>query len=57
MVVVNTSQFAIPPGQPALVTATVSCTVSLANLSLPGLPGTARLQATFTSPLDIYRSR
>src|SRR5215469_7967038 len=57
VVAVDTSQFAIPPGEPAFVTAIVSCTVSLANLALPGLPGTARLQATFTSPLDIYRSR
>jgi len=56
-VVVDTSQFSIPPGLPAAVTATVTCTVSLASLALPGLPGTARLQATFTSPLDIYRSR
>ena len=57
IVVVDTSQFAIPPGQPATVTATVSCTVSLASLALPGLPGSARLHASFTSPLDIYRSR
>jgi Flp pilus assembly protein TadG len=56
-VVVNTSQFSIPPGQPAAVTATVTCMVPLADLALPGLPGTARLQGTFTSPLDIYRSR
>jgi hypothetical protein len=57
VVAVDTSQFAIRPGEPASVTAIVNCTVSLANLALPGLPGTARLQATFTSPLDIYRSR
>jgi Flp pilus assembly protein TadG len=57
VVVVNTGQFAIPPGEPATVTATVSCTVSLSSLALPGLPGSARLQASFTSPLDIYRSR
>ncbi len=57
VVAVNTSQFAIAPGQPATVTASVSCTVPLANLALPGLPGSARLQARFTSPLDIYRSR
>jgi Flp pilus assembly protein TadG len=56
-VLVNTSQFSIPPGQPAAVTATVTCTVSLADLALPGLPGSARLQGTFSSPLDIYRSR
>jgi Flp pilus assembly protein TadG len=56
-VVVDASQFSIPAGEPAAVTATVTCTVSLTRLALPGLPGTARLQATFTSPLDIYRSR
>jgi Flp pilus assembly protein TadG len=56
-VVVNTSQFSIPPGQAATVSATVTCTVPLASLALPGLPGSARLQASFTSPLDIYRSR
>lgn len=57
VVLVDTSQFATPPGEPATVTATVSCTVSLSSLALPGLPGSARLQASFTSPLDIYRSR
>jgi Flp pilus assembly protein TadG len=56
-VAVNTGQFAIPPGQPASVTATVSCTVPLANLALPGLPGAVTLRARFTSPLDVYRSR
>ncbi len=58
VVVINTAQFSsVPPGQPATVTATVSCTVSLADLALPGLPGSAHLRASFTSPLDIYRSR
>ena len=57
-VVINTRQFSsVPVGQPATVSATVTCTVSLADLALPGLPGTAALQASFTSPLDIYRSR
>lgn len=56
-VVTDISQFAIPPGHPATVTASVSCTVSLSDLTVPGLPGSVRLQATFTSPLDIYRSR
>ena len=57
VVVIDTSQFAIPPGEPATATATVSCTVSLSSLALPGLPGTAHLRASFTSPLDIYRAR
>jgi Flp pilus assembly protein TadG len=57
-VVIDTSQFtSVPVGLPAAVTAVVSCAVPLANLALPGLPGTARLSASFTSPLDIYRSR
>lgn len=56
-VVTDTSQFAVPPGHPATVTASVSCAVSLCDLTVPGLPGSVRLQATFTSPLDIYRSR
>jgi Flp pilus assembly protein TadG len=57
VIVIDTSQFATAPGQPATVMASVSCTVSLANLALPGLPGSAHLRASFTSPLDIYRSR
>jgi Flp pilus assembly protein TadG len=57
-IVIDTSQFAsVPVGQPAAVTAVVGCAVPLANLALPGLPGTARLSATYTSPLDTYRSR
>jgi Flp pilus assembly protein TadG len=57
-VMISTGQFSsIPVGQPASVSATVSCTVSLANLALPGLPGSERLRASFVSPLDIYRSR
>jgi Flp pilus assembly protein TadG len=57
-VVIDTSQFtSVPVGQPATVTAVVSCAVPLANLALPGLPGTARLSARFTSPLDTYRAR
>jgi Flp pilus assembly protein TadG len=57
VVTTDTSQFGIPPGHPAAVAATVSCTVALADLAVPGIPGTVRLQAIFTSPLDIYRSR
>jgi hypothetical protein len=57
-VLIDTSQFtSVPVGRPAVVTATVSCVVPLANLALPGLPGAARLTARFTSPLDTYRSR
>jgi len=58
VVLINVSQFVTTrPGQPGAVTATVRCTISLSDLALPGLPGSTRLQAEFTSPLDIYRSR
>jgi Flp pilus assembly protein TadG len=49
--------FATPAGQPASITATISCTVSLSNLLVPGLPGSKQLTGTFTSPLDPFRGR
>jgi hypothetical protein len=39
------------------VSATVTCTVSLSDLLVPGLPGSRTLTATFTSPLDPFRER
>lgn len=56
-VTIDTSQFGRALGQPAAVTATVSCSVSFSDIAVPGLPGNRTLSATFTSPLDIYRSR
>jgi hypothetical protein len=54
---IDTSGFAVPPGQPASVSATVTCTVPLSSLYLPGLPGAHTMTFTFRSPLDLYRSR
>ncbi len=55
---VGTAGFAEPLGQPAAVQVTVFCTVSFADLAaLPGVPGDRDLNATFTSPIDRYRSR
>ncbi|WP_089004518.1 TadE/TadG family type IV pilus assembly protein [Micromonospora viridifaciens] len=48
------------PGVSASVTITVTCTVSFADLrapGLPGVPGGKTVSASFTSPLDTYRSR
>jgi Flp pilus assembly protein TadG len=57
-VVVDTSGFARPVGQPAAVTVRVSCTVSYADLAaVPGVPGAKTMSASFTSALDTYRSR
>lgn len=57
VVTVDTSEFSVPVGEPATVSATVSCTVRLSDLLVPGLPGSETLTSTFTSPLDPYRER
>lgn len=44
-------------GQPAAVSATVTCVVSLAQIIVAGLPGTDTITETFTSSLDPYRER
>ncbi|GAA4909709.1 pilus assembly protein [Tessaracoccus lubricantis] len=54
---VNTAGFAAAVGQNATVTADVSCTVRLGDLSLPGVPGSVTLTAEATSPIDTYRER
>jgi Flp pilus assembly protein TadG len=57
-VTIDTAGFGAQPGQPAApVVATVTCTVPLANLYLPGLPGVRTMSAAFSSPLDVYRSK
>jgi Flp pilus assembly protein TadG len=57
VVSVDTGGFAVPAGLPASVSATVTCTVPLSSLYLPGLPGSHTMTATFASPLDVYRAR
>ncbi|MFC5829526.1 TadE/TadG family type IV pilus assembly protein [Nonomuraea insulae] len=54
---ISTKGFSRPVGEPGDVSATVSCTVPLADVTFPGLPGSVERQATSTSPLDPYRSR
>jgi Flp pilus assembly protein TadG len=54
---VDTSGFAVPVGLPAQVSATVTCVVSLADLALPGFPGSRTVTATAVSPVDTYRER
>lgn len=56
-VTVDTGGFRRPVGQPATVSATVSCRADFSDVVMPGLPGSKRLSASFTSPLDTYRSR
>ncbi|MFI0155925.1 hypothetical protein [Streptomyces lydicus] len=54
---IDTSSFNAPLGQAASVTATVTCTVPLSQLTVPGLPGSKTLTATATSALDQYADR
>ncbi|GAA1923846.1 pilus assembly protein [Streptantibioticus ferralitis] len=56
-VTVNSQGVASPVGQAATVTATVSCTVALSDIALPGLPGSRTLTGHFTSVVDPYRTR
>jgi Flp pilus assembly protein TadG len=51
---VDTSGFAVPVGQDANVTVTVTCRVPLGHL---GIPGARTLTATSISPLDRFRTR
>jgi len=55
-VVVDTSGFAVPVGEEATVTVTVSCEVPLAQYGLPGL-GDRTETATAGSAIDTYRER
>lgn len=54
---IDTSGFSRPVGEPASVTATVTCTIPLDQLAVPGLPGTKTLTASSTSALDQYADR
>lgn len=56
-VTVDTGGFSAAVGSQATVAATVTCTVNLSDLSLPGVPGTIVLTGLGSSPIDIYRER
>lgn len=54
---INTGGLSVPVGQVGTVTATVTCTVNLSDLLLPGVPGAKTLTSTATSVVDEYRQR
>lgn len=56
-VVVDVSDFKKPVGEPGMVAATVECLLDLADLSVPGVPGSRLITATISSPLDTWRER
>jgi len=51
---INSYAVDLSPGQPGEVSASVTCTVPLADLAVPGLPGQIRLTETFSTPIDPY---
>ncbi|MFF2515537.1 TadE/TadG family type IV pilus assembly protein [Streptomyces sp. NPDC058086] len=56
-VAINTGGLNVPVGQVGTVTVTVTCTVNLSDLLLPGTPGSRTLTSTATSVVDQYRQR
>ncbi|MEV7617008.1 TadE/TadG family type IV pilus assembly protein [Streptomyces sp. NPDC089799] len=54
---VDASGLAVPLGQVGTVTVTITCTVPLSDLLLPGVPGAKTMTSSFTSVVDAYRSR
>ncbi|MFK0016966.1 TadE/TadG family type IV pilus assembly protein [Streptomyces sp. NPDC091027] len=54
---IDTSGLAVPLGEVGTVTVTISCTVPLSDLLLPGVPGSKTMTSQFTSVVDAYRSR
>ncbi|MGW3917126.1 TadE/TadG family type IV pilus assembly protein [Streptomyces sp. NPDC005070] len=54
---VNTGGLSVPVGQVGTVSVTVTCTVRLSDLLLPGAPGGRIMKSTATSVVDMYRQR
>lgn len=53
----DTTGFSAPLGVAASVTTQISCTVNFSDITLPGLPGSAVLNAQGRSVIDAYRER
>lgn len=56
-VTVDVTGFRAPVGQDAIVRVSVECSVSMADLAIPGFPGSRTMNADGVSPLDRFRSR
>lgn len=54
---VDSTGFRTPLGESGDVAVAVTCTVAMADLLAPGLPGSVTVDATFSSPVDAYRER
>ena len=56
-ITVDTAGFSVPVGQPAQIRVDVTCVVALADLAVPGFPGSATVRQSWSSPLDTFRGR
>lgn len=56
-VTIDTSEWSRPAGSAARVSAQIGCRLGLADLSIPGVPGSKDVRATASSALDQYRVR
>ena len=54
---VDTADLARPVGTPGQISADVDCDVPLGDVLVPGWPGTVRVSASASVPLDSYRGR
>jgi Flp pilus assembly protein TadG len=54
---VQASGFGVAVGRPASVSVEVRCAVPLADIAIPGLPGSRVVSARSASPLDRFRAR
>lgn len=54
---VDTTGLSSAVGVPGTVSATVTCTIDLADLSVPGVPGSHTVTATMVSPVDAWRQK
>lgn len=53
----DTSGFALPPGEQADVHVTVRCELNMADLGIAGLPASFTVSAQASERIDTYRSR
>lgn len=54
---VDTSGFSTRPGALGVARVSVACNVPLADLTVPGLPGSTTVTSAFASPVDPFRGR
>jgi Flp pilus assembly protein TadG len=56
-VIVDDSGLNVPLGEVGTVSATLTCTLNMTDIALPGLPGTKTITTTASSPVDAFRVR